>query len=73
MKLKIVKIYDRDMGEFNCIDEHGSEHIVDMYVDGAFSKSTEPEFLIGKTFDVDRLNSYLDIAIGVNPIPIEID
>lgn len=77
MKLTIKSRYvnapsDRLCTDYNCVDEEGNSHLVDLFVDGGIPnpETVTDEMLIGKTIEVDHLHPYLEIANGVKWPPV---
>ena len=57
----------------NChmvIDEKGETRLVDLMVCGNFPPDTDPESLVGKTFEAEYDYPYISIAMHVNPLPL---
>lgn len=71
MRLTIMEYvpYPRDFHV--CKDEFGKRHQVDMMVNGDFPEGTTPESLVGKTYECQYTHPNVEIAMGVNPRPVE--
>ena len=52
------------------IDEKGETRLVDLMVCGNFPPDTDPESLVGKTFEAEYDYPYISIAMHVNPLPL---
>lgn len=67
MKYK-VRAYQKHTNVWECLDSEGSVHLIDLMVNGDFPEDTDPEFLVGKTVEVDRMHTYISIAHGVRVV-----
>lgn len=65
MKLKVKKYCGVPFMYHECIDTEGQEQRVDLLVNGDLPYRVDPELLVGKTVEVQRLHPAVEIAFGV--------
>lgn len=70
MQLK-VKLYEKWCNTHICEDKDGIGQRIDLMVDGAFPKGTDPESLVGKTIECEYTYPYISIAMGVREVTNE--
>ena len=63
MRLKIVS-YSQCLDAHMCIGDDGREYRVDLLIDGGLGP-LDPAELLGKTVEVEFLNPYIYLALGV--------
>ena len=66
-----VRLYETMLNTHICIDNDGHSHRIDLMVDGAFPKGTDPESLVGKTIECEYTYPYISIAMGVREVTNE--
>lgn len=65
MKTYKVLFYDKEYDAHLCKDENATRYLVNLMVNGDFSKDTSPEDLVGKTFTADYDFPYIALAVNV--------
>jgi hypothetical protein len=70
MKLRVTEWHGDPHNFHVCTDEDGKTHRVDLFVNGDISDVDYPaaESCIGRTFEVDDLRPYVEIAYGVREV-----
>lgn len=75
MKLKIIKPYlhggttKENCSDFECVDEEGRTHRVNIFVDGGLPENITTDELIGRTIECRSLSPFLEIANDVQLLP----
>jgi len=72
MILKVLAVFESVTDGWHCIDEHGHKHTVDLVIDKYIEGVAEnPASLVGRTFEVECLTPYIEIAYNVREIDDE--
>lgn len=65
MKQYTVLKYNNFLGCHECLDENGRHCRVDLMVHGSLPEDTNPEALVGRTFEADYDFPHISLAVNV--------
>lgn len=64
--------YNKQHQYHYCVDENKGSCRVDLMVNGDFPQDTDPQSLVGNTYEIDYKFPIIELAIGVNPNKVNI-